>query len=275
MLVFVSEHAMDYAISLGYPYGLIQLVPKVFTQADPTHVRSCSFGTNKQREVIAIGSSRVIDYAKLVSHIAEAHLVAIPTSITTDVLFTKDTAVRKEGWVYYVKSKTPDEIILNPDILLSNKTLCNYAWLELLSSFTAQLEIEDLVKNNVTVSNLTLRSFYEDLYDTNSLKIETMSELYLLLHALSKEVEICSKAETALGVEEGLEHYMSYLLENRLKERYLHGQYLYTTMLYLGYISIKNLTEGLDLRPIDVPTEVLEEIKGEAVKLLRRDVRKQ
>lgn len=224
-LVFISEHARKHKETMkDFKYDTVCSVPKTFDNIE-------SHGNRNFDDVVAFGSSRVIDYAKLFSAKKKLTLTAIPTSISTDAIFTKETAVRKENWVYYITSKRPDKLVIDIDILLENKHRCNYAWLDILSAITAKQSALDfaiyskkLDEANKKIIKLTNRIE----------KIVDMVSIFNLLYCLSKEVKICEEVGSALCVEEGIEHYMSYALENMINKRLMHGQYLAFAMEFLG-----------------------------------------
>lgn len=215
-VIFISEHVLGNnllrTLVKKEPDDVIVRVPLVFTDSPEGVIEDMD-------DVVAVGSSRVVDYAKLCSSISGSRLTAIPTEITTDALFTSDTAIREDGWVKYVKSKRPDVISLNEQVLLSNKNRCNYGWLDVLSSLSAKT-------NSLPHPGMAkLCRMTEPVTD--------MSSIYKLLYCLKREVEICEEVGTALLIEEGIEHYMSYVLENHIPRRLMHGEYLALAMKWL------------------------------------------
>jgi len=278
-LIYTSKHVPQDWINRAFSgEKIVRSVPLVYAGLSDNDEKIC----HDVSKIIAVGSGRVIDYAKLVASEHNKPLMAVPTSITTDCLFTDVTAVRRGRGVEYVKSKVPDELMLVPSMLMENVDRCNYAWMDLFSSFTATIGIDDLITDRQKSMNETLKQFVEN----KAILIGTLGDMFYLMHCLKWEVDLCNIAGTALGVEEGLEHYMSYILEGELGMRYMHGEYLLATISFLCdeydivdpkiwpmlYPCMPMRWEHVRLNSLDIKP-LLEDIQHKALEWLREDVK--
>lgn len=235
-LVLISEHARHYNDWIGhFEHDTISSVPLTF--------ESVKLDNQKYEEIVAFGSGRVIDYGKLYAQATSLRLTVIPTAIATDCLFTEDAAIRKNSSISYVKAKRPDRIILDTNLILRNRHMCNYGWLEIISAFTTRhytlkTGIKKAIAHNSKV--IDLLRYLEPVSDERT--------LFQLIWALSTEVGLCERNGSALLVEEGIEHYLAYELENMIKQRLPHGLYLSVAINFL-------LPDSRHLRALGLPKD--------------------
>jgi glycerol-1-phosphate dehydrogenase [NAD(P)+] len=196
-------------------------------------------------EVYGLGGGQVIDVAKYVGARRGCKVVAIPTIISVDAFLVGDSALRAGGRVIYVATKKPDEIIIEPEIVLSAPPRMNSAgWGDVLSIITAVWDWRAAYED-------TGEPFDEDLarqalaLTERAAPVDSEESLAGLVAALRAEVELCEKWGSARP-EEGSEHFFAYTLENRLPQerKYLHGE-----LVGLG-ISLMARWQGQDVEHV-------------------------
>lgn len=175
--------------------------------------------------VYGIGGGQAIDIAKYVGARRRCRVVAIPTIISVDAFLVSDTALRDGGRVVYVPTKKPDELIIEPEIILSAPPRMNSAgWGDVLSIITAVWDWraahedvgepfdEDTARQAVALTEQAVR-------------VDNEQALNTLVSALRSEVELCERWGSARP-EEGSEHFFVYTLENHLpsERKFLHGE---------------------------------------------------
>lgn len=175
--------------------------------------------------VYGIGGGQAIDIAKYVGARRQCKVVAIPTIISVDAFLVSDTALRDGGRVVYVPTKKPDELIIEPEIVLSAPPRMNSAgWGDVLSIITAVWDWraahedvgepfdEDIARQAVALTEQAVR-------------VDNEQALNMLVSALRSEVELCERWGSARP-EEGSEHFFVYTLENHLpsQRKFLHGE---------------------------------------------------
>lgn len=176
-------------------------------------------------EVYGLGGGQAIDIAKYVGARRGCKVVAIPTIISVDAFLVGDSAVRDGGRVVYLRTKKPDEVIIEPEILLAAPSRMNSAgWGDVLSVITAVWDWRAAHED-------TGEPFDESIADQalalaeRAVRPDTEDGLTALVSALRAEVELCEKWGNARP-EEGSEHFFVYTLERHLPpdEKFLHGE---------------------------------------------------
>jgi len=173
--------------------------------------------------VVGIGGGVAVDVAKFIGARNKARVIAFPTIISTDCIFTSSTAVREEGTVKYIPSKKPDELIIDYDLLLEAPYDLNVCgWGDVLSIHTALSDWR-------LSADTTGQKFDEEVACkareilSKVCRVDTREGLETLVECLRSEVELCDRWGNARP-EEGSEHIFVYLLENYLDKPYPHGE---------------------------------------------------
>nr|MDO8132805.1 iron-containing alcohol dehydrogenase [Candidatus Njordarchaeum guaymaensis] len=172
--------------------------------------------------VVGIGGGVAVDVAKFIGARNKARVIAFPTIISTDCIFTSSTAVREEGTVKYIPSKKPDELIIDYDLLLEAPYDLNVCgWGDVLSIHTALSDWR-------LSADTTGEKFDEEVaceareIISNVCRVDTREGLETLVECLRSEVDLCDRWGNARP-EEGSEHLFVYLLENYLDKPHPHG----------------------------------------------------
>jgi len=176
-------------------------------------------------EVYGVGGGQAIDIAKYIGARRGCRVVAVPTIISVDAFLVGDSAMRAGGRVIYVPTKKPDEIIIEPEIVLSAPPRMNSAgWGDVLSIITAAWDWRAAHED-------TGEPFDEDIarqglaLTEQAAPVDSEEGLARLVAALRAEVELCEQWGSARP-EEGSEHFFVYTLENHLPQdrKFLHGE---------------------------------------------------
>lgn len=176
-------------------------------------------------EVYGFGGGQAIDVAKYIGARLGCRVVAIPSIVSVDAFLVADSAVREGGRVVYLLTKKPDEIRIEPDIILSAPPRMNSAgWGDVLSIITAvwdwhaaHEDIGEPFDDDIAQQALALTEAATRVNDEKGLEA--------LVSALRAEVELCEKWGSARP-EEGSEHFFVYTVENHLPadRKFLHGE---------------------------------------------------
>jgi glycerol-1-phosphate dehydrogenase [NAD(P)+] len=175
--------------------------------------------------VYGLGGGQAVDIAKYVGARRGCKVVAIPTIVSVDAFLVGDTALRDAGRVVYVPTKKPDELIIEPEIVLSAPPRMNSAgWGDVLSIITAVWDWRAAHAD-------TGEPFDEDIarqalaLTEQAARVDNERALAALVSALRSEVELCERWGSARP-EEGSEHFFVYTLENHLPadRKFLHGE---------------------------------------------------
>jgi glycerol-1-phosphate dehydrogenase [NAD(P)+] len=176
-------------------------------------------------EVYGLGGGQAIDIAKYVGARRGCRVIAIPSIVSVDAFLVSDSAVREGGRVVYLPTKKPDEIRIEPDIILSAPPRMNSAgWGDVLSIITAvwdwraaHEDIGESYDDDIAQQALALLE--------RARRVDNEQAIDALVSALRAEVELCEKWGSARP-EEGSEHFFVYTLENHLPAdgKFLHGE---------------------------------------------------
>ncbi len=168
---------------------------------------------DKTDRVTAFGGGEAIDIAKYIGAGADAEVVAIPTILSTDAMFTDATGYREDGTVKYVPTKKPDITFWNFERMLQAPGYLNAAGCaDVLSGYIAVHEWKEKDGYNIEVANEMIDLITQLDPPTN------VAGLRKLAQSLKREVELCEIVGNA-DPEEGNEHQIAYELENRLRDR--------------------------------------------------------
>jgi glycerol-1-phosphate dehydrogenase [NAD(P)+] len=175
--------------------------------------------------VYGIGGGQAIDIAKYVGARRQCRVVAVPTIISVDAFLVDATALRDGGRVVYVPTKKPDELIIEPEIILSAPPRMNSAgWGDVLSIITAVWDWRAAHEDTGERFDEGIARAALGLTEQVT-RVDNEQALDKLLGALRAEVELCERWGNARP-EEGSEHFFVYTLENHLPQgrKFLHGE---------------------------------------------------
>ena len=203
-----------------------------------TPAAMATFAEDCEGEVVyGIGGGLAIDTAKYVASANELPLIAIPTILSTDAFLTDATGVRENGCVQYLRTKTPDSVIVDMDMLCNAPAAMRVSGAaDVLSIATALWDWQEAEKMGenpsgqqvtpqaVAIGETLLQTLLENAREIGS---GTPKGLKLLLDLLCMEVQLCNLCGHS-RVEEGSEHYFTYAFEKHLTSAssgdILHGE---------------------------------------------------
>lgn len=232
-------------------------------------------------EVLGFGGGQAIDLAKYLGARNDCPVIACPTIISADACLVQETAVRYGGLVHYLKTKKPDHLIIDHDLILSAPPHMNAAgWGDVFSIYTAcfdwRLAGEDAADTyNPEVAREALALLEQAVPPTTKEGLDT------LIYCLRREVELSEQVGSARP-EEGSEHYFVYCLENYLppERKYLHGELVAVGIQRMAAWQGQDVNRasslfervGLRYRPeeIGVPQEAIAKTERELPAYVRR-----
>ena len=191
------------------------------TKADMTALAEACEG----EVVYGIGGGLAIDTAKYVAAANGLPLISLPTILSTDAFFTDATGVRENGCVHSLRSKAPDTVIIDMDVLCSAPASMRAGGAaDVLSIATALWDWQEAERMGANPSTQRVTPQAIDMGGTllqtlldNAREIGsgTPTGLKLLLDLLCMEVQLCYLCGHS-RVEEGSEHHFVYAIENHV-----------------------------------------------------------
>ncbi len=132
-IYITDKHNENLLEKLSLPHESLFLV----SSADLTTADKIILNVGKGRNIVGIGSGKVLDIAKYVASKTKAHLSLIPTVFSTNCFATnKSTLFTKTGKLT-LHSIAPEVIILDFKRISKAPTMNIFGIMELLSSYTA------------------------------------------------------------------------------------------------------------------------------------------
>jgi len=87
-------------------------------EATITHWDNLLSTVNCQLSVVyAVGGGLVADTAKYLAFKLDLPLVVLPTALSVDAFITSASGIRRDGCVYYLKTKPPETLILDLEVI--------------------------------------------------------------------------------------------------------------------------------------------------------------
>jgi glycerol-1-phosphate dehydrogenase [NAD(P)+] len=235
--------------------------------------------TSVQGEVVySVGGGLTADAAK---YLATRHclpLVVIPTALSVDAYITAASGIRKDGCVYYIDTKPPDDLILDLDIIAAAPETIRAAGIsDVISIATGSWDWKFAESRDKNPPGM---EFIPWVYDNASVILEAVLDcaeaagrgdregLKTLYDCLALEVQLCNHVGHARA-EEGTEHYFAYCVENHLGHGLPHGDLVGPGIINAAHWQGQD-TYRLEkaLRschiPLDrIPAEVVEQVRLE------------
>jgi len=228
-----------------YPAGLEAFDQVLCVETTQREVVERQFGRVQATEVWGFGGGQAIDVAKLVGARSECKVVAYPSIISTDAFLVPDSAVREDGTVRYLRTKKPDEVKIDYDLLLRAPARMNAAgWADVFSIYTGawdwRLAHEQLGEPYDPALAQAAGALLQRACPPTS-----REGLTTLIDCLAAEVSLCERWGNSRP-EEGSEHFFVYCLENHLPggAKYLHGE-----LVALGILEMAR-RQGQDVRSV-------------------------
>ena len=186
----------------------------------------------KGEVVYSVGGGLTADAAKYYAAKHELPLVVIPTTLSVDAFITAASGIRKDGCVYYIDTKPPEELILDLDVIAAAPETIRAAGIsDVMSIATGSWDwkfAQERGKNPAGMEFIpwvyeTARGILEAvLYCAEAAGRGDREGLKTLYDCIAMEVQLCNQVGHARP-EEGTEHYFAYCAENHLGHGLPHG----------------------------------------------------
>ncbi len=211
------------------------------------------YGAGLQGEVIyAVGGGLAVDAAKYLAVQHELPLICVPTALSVDAFLTWASGVRRDGCVYYVETKPPDQLLVDFDVIAAGPASIRAAGIcDVLSIATGVWDWRFAHERG----QLTAQTAYVPYADQIAQGIlrgaldcaaaagqGDHEGLKQLLDCLALEVQLCNQLGHSRP-EEGSEHYFAYSVENVMGKGLPHGDLVGPGILVLAALQGQNIGE--------------------------------
>ena len=182
--------------------------------------------------VYAVGGGLVADAGKYIAARLGLDLVCLPTALSVDAFITAASGIRKDGCVYYIETKTPENLILDLDVIAAAPDTIRAAGItDVLSIATGSWDWKFAHERGKNPQGM---AFIPWVYDNAHSILEGAIDcseaagagdregLKTLYDCLAMEVQLCNQVGHARP-EEGSEHYFAYAVENLMGHGLPHG----------------------------------------------------
>jgi glycerol-1-phosphate dehydrogenase [NAD(P)+] len=182
--------------------------------------------------VYAVGGGLTADAAKYFSIKLDLPLVVLPTALSVDAFITAASGIRRDGCVYYIETKPPENLILDLDVIAKAPVFIRAAGItDVMSIATGCWDWKFAQERG---KNPTGMEFIPWVYDAAQSILRGVLDcaeaagrgdkggLKTLYDCLALEVQLCNQVGHARP-EEGSEHYFAYAVENIMGHGLPHG----------------------------------------------------
>lgn len=203
--------------------------------------------------IYAVGGGLTVDAAKYLAVQRNLPLVSLPTALSVDAFLTWASGVRRDGCVYYIETKPPDQLVIDVDVLAGAPPSIRAAGIcDVLSIATGAWDwqfAEERGQNPPSMAFIPyvysaiqaiLRGALDCAAAAGRGDAEGLKQLY---DCLAMEVQLCNQIGHSRP-EEGSEHYFAYSVENVMGKGLPHGD-----LVGPGIVLIAGL-QGQDVAPL-------------------------
>lgn len=182
--------------------------------------------------VYAVGGGLVADAAKYYAVKFNLPLVVLPTALSVDAFITAASGIRRDGCVFYIETKPPENLILDLDVIAHAPASIRVAGItDVMSIATGSW---DWKLAHAQGKNPQGMEFIPWVYDNVQSILDGVLDcaeaagrgdkdgLKTLYDCLAMEVQLCNQVGHARP-EEGSEHYFAYAVENEMGHGLPHG----------------------------------------------------
>lgn len=205
--------------------------------------------------LICVGGGTCIDAGKWVASRSGLNLVCLPSALSVDAFFTGWSGYRHEGCVKYDRTKSPDKIVVDLDVLAAAPQRVRAAGIcDVLSIATGLADWKFAHEKGMVSAEHTFDkmaySMAESILDAAYQCAESAGKgehqgLRRLLDLLCLEVTLCNQIGHSRP-EEGSEHYLCYCMEHmdQSGKAYSHAEFVGPGLLVMGTL------QGIDVEPL-------------------------
>ena len=182
--------------------------------------------------VFAVGGGLTADAAKYIAAKLNLPLVVLPTALSVNAFITAASGIREDGCVYYIKTKVPDRLILDLEMIAKAPAFIRAAGItDVMSIATGAWDWKFAHEQG---KNLPGMEFIPWVYDNAQSILNGVLDcaeaagrgdrhgLKTLYDCLAMEVQLCNQVGHSRP-EEGSEHYFAYAVENEMGHGLPHG----------------------------------------------------
>jgi len=182
--------------------------------------------------VYAVGGGLTADAAKYLASKLNLTLTVVPTALSVDAFITAASGIRRDGCVYYIPTKVPENIILDLDVIAQAPAAIRAAGItDVMSIATGCWDWKFAHEKGRNPDGMEFIPWVYDNAQTILNGVLDCAEaagrgdrdgLKTLYDCLAMEVQLCNQVGHARP-EEGSEHYFAYCIENHMGHGLPHG----------------------------------------------------
>ena len=182
--------------------------------------------------VYSVGGGLTADTAKYYAAKFNLPLIVIPTALSVDAFITAASGIRRDGCVYYIETKPPEDLILDLEVIAAAPEAIRAAGVtDVMSIATGCWDWKFAHERGKNPPGM---EFIPWVYDNAQTILNGVLDcadaagrgdragLKTLYDCLAMEVQLCNQIGHARP-EEGTEHYFAYFVENILGHGLPHG----------------------------------------------------
>ena len=199
--------------------------------------------------VYAVGGGLVADASKYIAAKLNLPLVVLPTALSVDAFVTAASGIRRDGCVYYIETKVPENLILDLDTIAKGPVSIRAAGItDVMSIATGAWDWKFAHERGKNPSGM---EFIPWVYDNAQSILNGVIDcaeaagrgdkegLKTLYDCLAMEVQLCNQVGHARP-EEGSEHYFAYAVENEMGHGLPHGDLVGPAILLIAKLQGQN-----------------------------------
>ncbi len=213
--------------------GLNIAVTLEVTEADTAHWDSLMETVHSQPLVVySVGGGLTADASKYIASKLNLPLVVLPTALSVDAFMTAASGIRRDGCVYYIQTKVPEQLILDLDTIARAPVSIRSAGMtDVMSITTGSWDWKFAHEQGKNPEGMEFIPWvYENAQSILSGVLDCAEAagrgdrggLKTLYDCLAMEVQLCNQVGHARP-EEGSEHYFAYAVENEMGHGLPHG----------------------------------------------------
>jgi glycerol-1-phosphate dehydrogenase [NAD(P)+] len=182
--------------------------------------------------VYAIGGGLSADAAKYLAIKLDLPLTVVPTALSVDAFITAASGIRRDGCVYYLPTKVPEQIILDFEVIAAAPASIRAAGItDVMSIATGCWDWKFAHEQGMNPKGMEFVPWvYENAQSILNGALDCAEAagggdaqgLKTLYDCLAMEVQLCNQMGHARP-EEGSEHYFAYCAENFTGHGWPHG----------------------------------------------------
>lgn len=191
-----------------------------------------SIRNQKPEIVYAVGGGLTADAAKYLAQKLNLPLTVLPTALSVDAFITAASGIRRDGCVYYIETKVPENLILDLGAIAAAPAHLRAAGItDVMSIATGSWDWKFAHEQGKNPPGM---EFIPWVYDNAQSILNGVLDcaeaagrgdregLKTLYDCLALEVQLCNQLGHARP-EEGSEHYFAYCAENFIGHGWPHG----------------------------------------------------